>query len=241
VAHSSNEYMQKYLKTQRDKARAFDDAMSLMVDFLKDGLEKGYSREQAEMQFWQSVTPPEAYNQDETLQPEETQPCKTSTESVSKKPECDCFGKKQFNYDCDCSSERKTECHNAWNVESAKPQAQKDAERNAKIYALIQTNKDILRKSELQDLIEIGGIIQAQKDAEQKEIDALVQKYVDRGIPEKAALESATWERKQIQNAAARQRMKAQHDWDLKSKEEQMEYTRKVIEDNKKVLRGEKI
>jgi len=238
MAHSSNEYMKEYLKTQRDKARAFDEAMSLMGDFLKDRLANNYSTEQALAQFWQTITPPEAFQED-TLQPEQTQPCTTATESaLQEKPEC--FGKKFHKDSEQCTCQFKDECYTTWVHDLFKPQAQKDAERNAKIYALIQTNKDILRKSELQNLIEIGTIFQAAEEKRQKQLDALTKKYTDRGVPEKTARESAVWEQKQIENAEARKRMKAQHDWDLMSPDEQTAYTRKVVADNKKLLEGSK-
>jgi hypothetical protein len=153
----------------------------------------------------------------------------------------DCFGTKQFTFDCDCSSKLKLECHNAWTVESAKPQTQKDRERRDKIMEFLAESKELVRRQELRDLVKLADSLIVIEKEKQTELDALTKKYTDRGIPEKTALESAVWEQKQIQNARMAERMKAQDKWDLMSKEEQTAYKAKLMEDNKKLLRGEKI
>lgn len=240
MAHSSNEYMKEYLKRQRDKARAFDHVCDVLTDnlkeqFIEEQAKQGYTREQSEEYLRTYCTPPDT-------QQEPIQPCGTATDSVPPEKR-DCFGKKcEFHKDKLMSScSFSADCYHAWLDESFKKPAQKERERNAKIYALIQENKAILRKSDLQDLIRIGAIMREVEEKREAQIDALTKKYTDRGIPEKTARESAVWEMKQIENAAARERMKTQHEWDLKTKEEQTAYMKKLMEDNKKVLRGEKI
>lgn len=148
----------------------------------------------------------------------------------------DCFGTKQFTFDCDCSLE--LDCNKAWNVESAKPQTQKDRERRDKIMKFLADSKALARQSEIRDLKALADSLIVIEKKKQTELDALTKKYTDRGIPEKTALESATWEQKQIQNAEMRRRMVAQDKWDLMTKEEQTAYKMKVVEDSKKLLEG---
>lgn len=123
-------------------------------------------------------------------------------------------------------------------MERQKPQRVKDAERTARIATVIDDNKALLRKSELQELIRIGATMQAQKDAEEKQLGALTQKYTDRGIPEKTARKSAEWELKQMQNAETARKMEAQDKWDLMPPDKRKEFKKKLWRENKKFLEG---
>lgn len=237
--------MRKYQKTRHDKALAFDEAMEFLEGFLKGHLDNGVTKEQGEQQFWATITPPETYNQ------EQTQPTNAATDSTVSPcsqhlgRDCPEFGKK-FHKDSDPCQQTcpvKDDCHGAWVHELFKSPRQKELERNVKIYALIEKNKEILRKSDLQDLIRVGAMMREVEEKREAQIDTLTKKYMDRDptIPEKTARESAVWEQKQIDNARQRESMKRQHDWDLLSKDEQDAYKMQIMKDNKKMLRGENI
>ena len=103
-------------------------------------------------------------------------------------------------------------------MERLKPQRVKDAERTAKIMAIIDDNRALQRKSELQDLIKIGAIFQTQKDAEQKQLDAITKKYTDQGVSEATARKDAMWEMKRMQNVETARKRESQDKWDFSEK-----------------------
>jgi hypothetical protein len=232
------DYMQGYRKTQSEKGAErdarFNEAYDLMEEFVREQMKNGYSEEQAVGQFKQATTPPED-------QPEETQPCGTATDSVVEKP--DCFGQKFHGDSEKCTCSLSDDCHKAWVANLFKPQAVKDAERHSlyaqKIVDWLEKSKALREPIERRERAELAAKVQAIEDAQEKEFEADVKKYTDRGIPEKQARESATWEQKQKQNAEISKNREFQRKWELMTEEQKTEEKLKALKDSKKLRGGE--
>jgi hypothetical protein len=245
------DYMHDYRARESEKQAQKDAWMKEVGSVLKEELigslmADGKSREQAEGYFDEYCTPPELREEEE----EESQSVEAASDSVSEEKPCTAYlGKscpnfgKEFHKDsdpCQRTCTVKDDCYHAWFEESHKPQAVKDAERNAKTIAYLAESKARQKKDELQDLIEIGAAIQAGKDARQEQLDALTQKYMDRGIDQGTAEKDAEWELKQEEQFRIRKSNEIQMIWNELPENEQFNYKLKLWRDNKKLLEGKK-
>ena len=226
-------------------------------EVIDERIAKGQTVDQAVGQLEQDITDPDEYQSEESKAvasvgvDSKVSPCAvvrdlsqvehppSDSTNLMGAPEVkkDCFGTRKA---VSCHGDCNPECLHAYLEESFKDPRIKEAERKAKLFAVLEKHKDVMRKSELQALIQIGTAIQAAEEAKQKELDSLTKKYMaqDASLSESAARETAVYEQRRIQNVELMERLKAQAAWDLKTPEQQLDYKMKLIKDARK-LRGE--
>jgi hypothetical protein len=220
-------YRERQCEKDAQRREQLNEAYDLMEEFVRDEMEHGRTREQAETQF-----------HDLTTQPGETQPVNEATDSVPEtKP--DCFGKK-FHKDsekCDCSLS--DDCHKAWVAEMFKPRVVKEAERTQKMIDWLAESKALVEGIERRESAELWAKVKVIEDAEEREFDAAVKKYTDQGIPEKTAIESCRWEQKRQKAEVARQFRETMRKRELMTEEEKTAEKLKIFKDSKKLLKGD--
>jgi len=214
--------MRDFRKKQREEDKQLYD---FIEEFIQSQMANGSTREQAEELYKQSTTPSEQQTDEATDSVPETKP--------------ECFGKQLHKGSEPCTCTLKDDCYKTWIHNMFKPKAQKDAERRQKIIDVLNRSKALLEDIQRKKDAELWAKVQAQNDAAQKELDALVKKYTDQGIPEATARESAKREIKQKQNVEIQRNREFQRKWDLMTDEEKTAAKMKILKDSRKLREGD--
>lgn len=222
--------MRGYRKTQSDKdARRealIDDTeeqLRLFEEFVRAQMDAGFTSEQARQQYLDATTPPEEERPISQVADAAPAPHVSANELLERNRQLlerwrqMGHGQHQANAELPKAA--------SWQEERARKRAEEARRQHA--VDVVKATLASMEKSELQDIMRIGAFMQEAKERSEQEISDVAQKYLERGVPEAAANESAMWEIKQ-------KKLKSKREWDALTDEEKVAKERKLLKDSKR-------
>jgi hypothetical protein len=115
--------------------------------------------------------------------------------------------------------------------------ALKEKERVRKVNDVLARSRVLVDKINRRETAKMWAAWQVQRDAEEKEKDAIAKKYMDRDptISEEAAIETAQWEMRQKQNAKIQKSREVQKIRDSMTDEQWAALKTSLVKDSKKL------